>query len=85
MIGRRLRAIVAFWADFVVGDDPTVAIGVVVAATLTAVLVHSGVPAWWVLPAATAVLLAVSLLRAGRAVRTRGRGAASAADHPDRR
>jgi hypothetical protein len=50
---------VRFLWDFVVGDDPVVAAGVVVAIAVTALL---GV--WWLLPAAVLVLLYVSLRRA---------------------
>jgi hypothetical protein len=56
-----------FWYDFVVGDDWTVAAGVVVALAVTAVLAHARVPAWWVLPVVVVGLLALSLVRAARA------------------
>jgi hypothetical protein len=48
-----------FWWDFIVGDDWLVAAGVVVALVLTAWL-----EAWWPLPFAVAIVLAVSLRRA---------------------
>jgi hypothetical protein len=47
-----------FW-DFVVGDDPLVAAGVVLATAITALL-----EVWWLLPFAVVVLLYVSLRRA---------------------
>ena len=53
-----------FWYDFVVGDDWTVAAGVVIALAITAVLSWRGVAAWWLMPIAVVVLLAVSLQRA---------------------
>ncbi len=53
-----------FWYDFIVGDDWTVAAGVVVALLASAWLVASGVAAWWLLPLAVALLLALSLMRA---------------------
>jgi len=53
-----------FWYDFVVGDDWTVAVGVVIALALTAILARSGVAVWWLMPIAVVVLLAVSLQRA---------------------
>jgi hypothetical protein len=65
MIGR-LRAFGAFWYDFIVGDDWQVAVGVVAALALTFVLDRAGVPAWWILPLAVAVLLPYSLYRATR-------------------
>jgi hypothetical protein len=62
----RLRAFAAFWYDFLVGDDPWVAAGVVLALAATAALTSLGAPAWWLLPLATALLLASSLRRAAR-------------------
>ena len=58
-----VRAFGRFWWDFIVGDDWRVAAGVAVALGLTALLVHAGVDAWWLLPAAVALLLADSLRR----------------------
>ncbi len=63
---RHLKSFGAFWYDFVVGDDPVVAIGVVIALAATAGLVALKVPAWWLLPVAVAALLALSLRRAIR-------------------
>lgn len=62
---------VRFWYEFVVGDDWVVAAGVVVALAATALLEHDGVAAWWLLPLAVPVLLAVSLRRAVRLSRRR--------------
>ncbi len=62
-----LRRFGLFWCDFVVGDDWRVAVAVVAALVLTATLAAAGIPAWWVLPAATVAVLAVSLGRAARA------------------
>ena len=53
-----------FWWNFIVGDDWRVAAGVAVALALTAWLTHEGVNAWWLLPAAVVVVLALSLRRA---------------------
>ena len=55
-----------FWYDFIVGDDWTVAAGVVVALALAGALAHRGVAAWWVVPAAILVLLAESIWRVAR-------------------
>jgi hypothetical protein len=52
-----------FWWDFVVGDDWRIAAGVVLALGLSASLAATGVPAWWLLPLAVALLLYVSLRR----------------------
>jgi hypothetical protein len=63
---RALKAFGAFWYDFVVGDDPMVAVGVVVGLAVTGLLAHNGLTAWWLMPAATALLLAGTLMRAVR-------------------
>jgi hypothetical protein len=52
-----------FWWDFVVGDDWRTALGVAVAIGATAALVAAGVDAWWLMPVAVAVVLALSLRR----------------------
>lgn len=62
----RLRAFGGFWYDFVVGDEWSVAVGVLAAFGSAAALVHVGVDAWWLVPAAAAGLLVVSVLRAAR-------------------
>jgi uncharacterized membrane protein len=61
-----LRGFLSFWYDFIVGDDATIAVGVVVALAATAILASLHVPAWWLLPAAVVVLLGLSLRRASR-------------------
>jgi hypothetical protein len=58
-----MRAFAAFWWDFVVGDDWRLAVGVVLALALTAALAGAGLPAWWFLPVAVLLLLAMSLRR----------------------
>jgi hypothetical protein len=58
-----LRRFVRFWIDFIVGDDWRIAAGVVLAVTATALLSHQGVEAWWLLPLATAVILAAAVWR----------------------
>jgi hypothetical protein len=60
-----VRAARAVW-DFVVGDDPWTAVGVAVALGATALLAGTGAAAWWVMPLAVVVLLALSLRRAVR-------------------
>jgi hypothetical protein len=61
----KIRAFLAFWYDFIVGDDWRVALGVALAVAATAAL-RSVVAAWWLLPAVVAVLLPFSLWRATR-------------------
>ena len=58
-----MRRFGRFWYDFVVGDDWRVAAGVVAAVVLTYALAHNGVSAWWVLPPATAGVLALAVRR----------------------
>jgi hypothetical protein len=55
-----------FWYDFIVGDDWTVAAGVVLALALAAALAHHGMAAWWVVPAAILAVLAASIRRVAR-------------------
>ncbi len=50
-----------FWWDFVVGDDWLAAAGVIVGLAVTAALA-----AWWALPIAAALVLALTLVRATR-------------------
>lgn len=59
------RAVLAVW-DFIVGDDWRTALGVVLALGVTALVAETSVPAWWIMPAAVVVLLAMSLRRAAR-------------------
>jgi len=63
---RRLKALGRFVWEFVVGDDPLTALGVVVALGLTAVVADASVAAWWVMPPAVVALLALSLWRRAR-------------------
>jgi len=63
----RLRAFGAFVWEFVIGDDWSVAAGVVVAIAVTALVATTTVAAWWILPVAVALLLALTLWRASRA------------------
>ena len=63
---KRIESFVRFLWDFVVGDDWRIAAGVVVALGLTALVTGTSVSAWWILPAAVALLLAGSVLRAAR-------------------
>ena len=62
-----VRAFLHFWWDFIVGDDWRVAAGIAVALGLTVLLVDQGVNAWWLIPAAVALVLAGSLARLTRA------------------
>ena len=61
-----LRRFGRFWWDFVVGDDWRIAVAVVAALALSAAAAASEVPAWWILPAAVATVLYVSVRREAR-------------------
>jgi hypothetical protein len=63
----RIRAFGRFWWNFVIGDDWRAAAGIVLAIGVTASLVTAGLDAWWLLPAAVAAILWLSLRREIRA------------------
>jgi hypothetical protein len=60
---RYLKSFGLFWWDFVVGDDWRAALGLLIAIAVTAALVAAGVDAWWLMPIAVLVVLAMSLRR----------------------
>ena len=60
----RVRAFLGFLYDFVVGDDPLIALVIVFALALTAAIADSGGAVWWVMPAAVLAALTFSVLRA---------------------
>jgi hypothetical protein len=64
-MNRVRAAALAVW-EFIVGDDWRTAVGVVLALALTALLAGLSVAAWWVMPLAVPVILALSLRRATR-------------------
>ncbi len=62
-----MKAFLRFWYDFIVGDDWTIAAGVVMALTVTAVVAHHGMRSvWWLLPLVVAAGLTWSVLRAAK-------------------
>jgi 1,4-dihydroxy-2-naphthoate octaprenyltransferase len=65
----RLKAFGLFWYDFIIGDDWSVAAGVVIALALIAVVSRTSVPSWWILPLVVLALLPVSVWREIRAKR----------------
>jgi hypothetical protein len=69
MIGRALRQFFSFWYGFVVGDDPAIALGVVVALGVTALLSRGDIGSWWLLPVVTGIVLTASLVREVRVAR----------------
>src|SRR4029078_11771170 len=44
----RLKAFGAFWYDFIIGDDWTVAAGIVIALIITGVVATTAIPGWWI-------------------------------------
>lgn len=62
---RRVRDVAAGIWEFVAGDDWMTAVGVVVALGLTG-LIDDSDAAWFVMPLAVALLLAVSIWRRAR-------------------
>ncbi len=59
------RSVMAVW-EFVVGDDPLTAVGVAAALGVTAAVAGAGASAWWIMPIAVVLLLALSLWRVSR-------------------
>lgn len=60
----RLTALARFAYEFVVGDDASIAVGVVAALAVTATFPNIGGGAFWIVPAVVVALLGVSVLRA---------------------
>lgn len=65
-VAARVKAFLAFWYDFVVGDDWRVALGVVTTLAVTYATSRSSVAVWWIAPVAVLLLLSWSLVRATR-------------------
>lgn len=72
---RGLRAFLMFWIDFIVGDDWTVAVAIVVALAATWGLIHVNVPAWWLLPLTALAMTLISVRRSAVHERRRNRSA----------
>jgi hypothetical protein len=63
---KQLEAFLRFVWEFVVGDDWSIAVGVVIALGITALVADTSVAAWWLLPMSVAALLGLSVWRAAR-------------------
>ena len=61
-----IRNFAFFWYDFIVGDDWTVAVGVVVALVITRLFVSLGVVPWLWLPLTVTGLLGAYTWRTGK-------------------
>jgi hypothetical protein len=66
---RSLKRFGLFWVDFVVGDDWTLAVVVVVALAVTWALSRTGFPGWIVLVIVIMTALVTSVARARRSAR----------------
>ncbi len=62
----RVRGLLKFLWEFVIGDDWRIAAGVTIALVLTLVLANNGVTAWWLPPTMVIVMLSVSVWSAAR-------------------
>ena len=65
-VAKLARSFFAFWWDFIIGDDVTLAVGVAGGLALVAVLHVAAMSAWWVLPVLWIIALIWSLNRASR-------------------
>jgi hypothetical protein len=61
-----IKSFLAFWYDFIIGDDWVVAAGVVVLLAVTGALAHASMhtSAWVLMPVGVVLVLAISLRRA---------------------
>jgi hypothetical protein len=59
-----VRAFGRFWWDFVIGDDWRLAFAAALALTLTALVAHTDLAAWWIAPVIVIGLLVITLVRA---------------------
>jgi len=73
---RFLGRVGAFWYDFIIGDDWTIAVAVVAALGATFLLAHAHIVAWWLLPVVVILFLSVSVRR-GAQGRSAGDGGAA--------
>jgi hypothetical protein len=63
---KRARAVLEFIWDFVIGDDWRIAAGVAVALAATSLASDKSATVWWIIPAAVAALLGLSVWTAAR-------------------
>jgi hypothetical protein len=61
-----LKGFAGFWYRFFVGDDWTVAVGVIAALAATDLATTWTVHSWWIVPAIALGMLAISVHRAAR-------------------
>ena len=63
---KRVRGLLKFLWDFVIGDDWRIAAAVGVTLMVTLVLSNNGFTVWWLLPAVVLVILSVSVWSVAR-------------------
>lgn len=81
---RWLKRFGRFWYEFVVGDDWTIAAGVMVALAATYGLVRANpVPAWWLLPLACLAIVALAVRRANVRASASSAGGETGADRDE--
>jgi hypothetical protein len=54
-----------FWYDFIIGDDWTVAVSVLIGLIVTGVLNSNHVVSWWLMPIIVVVMTGTSVRRTG--------------------
>ena len=59
----RLKGFALFWYHFFVGDDWTIAAGVVIALAATYAVSRISFVSWWIVPTAALLLLVASVAR----------------------
>ncbi len=65
----RLKQLLRFLWDFVIGDDWRIALAVTVTLVASLVLANNGVTIWWLLPLVVAAMLSVSVWGVARGKR----------------
>jgi hypothetical protein len=63
IIWRGLKGFGAFWVDFLIGDSPEIAVGVVIILVIAFLLQHTPLAAAIILPVGVVSLLTFSLFR----------------------
>ncbi len=61
-----VTAFARFWYDFIVGDDWTIAVAVIVTLVVLKLLSGTHIALWWLLPLVVIAALGASVMRATR-------------------
>lgn len=65
-IVKGVRGVLVFFYRFVVGDDPTVAVVMLIGLGVTAALVARSINAWWLIPPLAVAMTGLSIWRRNR-------------------